>query len=138
MGRIKQISPKTRNIQFMNQDPPAAQQLPVNIAQQQPVEPELPPQQQINDENAILPFMQDLLNKTARTPEERRYQQQVASAQKLIEQYYDEPAAKLDPTGERASKRTRQQLEDQNDQTIGLEDNKKSAKEKTGGQGPRI
>ncbi|KAA6362726.1 MAG: hypothetical protein EZS28_041746, partial [Streblomastix strix] len=58
MGRIKQISPKTRNIQLMNQDPPAAQQLPVNIAQQQPVEPELPPQQQINDENAILPFMQ--------------------------------------------------------------------------------
>ncbi|KAA6378129.1 MAG: hypothetical protein EZS28_026344 [Streblomastix strix] len=106
----------------MNQDTSAAQQLPVNIAQQQPVEPELPSQQQINDENAILLFIQGLLNKTARTPEERRYRQQVASAQKLIEQYYDEPAAKLDPPGERASKRTRQQLEDQIDQTIGDKD----------------
>ncbi|KAA6396189.1 MAG: hypothetical protein EZS28_008286 [Streblomastix strix] len=114
----------------MNQDPPAAQQHPANIAQQRPVEPELPPQQQRNDENAILPFMQGLLNKTARTPEKRRYQQQVASAQKLIEQYKDKPAAKLDPTGERASKRTSQQLQVQIDQTIGLEVNKKSTKEK--------
>ncbi|KAA6356664.1 MAG: hypothetical protein EZS28_047809, partial [Streblomastix strix] len=45
------------------------------------------------------------LNQTAHTPEEQQHQQQIASAQLLIEQYYDEKVADYDPTGKRPTKR---------------------------------
>ncbi|KAA6398069.1 MAG: hypothetical protein EZS28_006397, partial [Streblomastix strix] len=57
------------------------------------------PKNQPAKSDAVLPFMKNHLNQTARTPEELQHQQQIASEQLLIEQYFDEKVADYDPTG---------------------------------------
>ncbi|KAA6381685.1 MAG: hypothetical protein EZS28_022791 [Streblomastix strix] len=83
-------------------DPPAIvverenQQLDQHVGLSLPV-----PENQPAKSDAVLPFMKNLLNQTARTPEEQQHQQQIASKQLLIEQYYDEKVADYDTTGKR-------------------------------------
>ncbi|KAA6376008.1 MAG: hypothetical protein EZS28_028466 [Streblomastix strix] len=70
------------------------------------------PENQPAKSDAVLPFMMNLLYQTARTPEEQQHQQQIASAQLLIEQYYDEKVADYDPTGKRPTKYELEALEE--------------------------
>ncbi|KAA6324653.1 MAG: hypothetical protein EZS28_054165, partial [Streblomastix strix] len=100
-------------------------QLDLHVGQPLPV-----PENQPAKSDAVLPFMKNLLNQTAGTPEEQQYQQQIASAQLLIEQYYDGKVADYDPTGKRPTKYELEALEDRIQATLGLEINKKGAVEK--------
>ncbi|KAA6375132.1 MAG: hypothetical protein EZS28_029342 [Streblomastix strix] len=87
------------------------------------------------NENSTLPFMQDLLAQTARTPEEKRRVEQLASAVTLAEQYYNAKAAELNPRGKRATARVREALLERVDASLGLELNKKDAIEHSGSNG---
>ncbi|KAA6401522.1 MAG: hypothetical protein EZS28_002946 [Streblomastix strix] len=69
-------------------------------------------------------------NQVSRTPEEQQHQQQVASAQLLIEQYYDAKVADYDPTGKHPTKYEFEAMEDRIQATLGLKINKKGAVEK--------
>ncbi|KAA6331767.1 MAG: hypothetical protein EZS28_053352, partial [Streblomastix strix] len=97
---------------------------------------EIPPAIPAKDENSTLPFMQDLLVQTARTPEEKRRAEQLASAVKLVEQYYSTKAEDYDPTSERATQRVREALLDRVDMTLSLEFNKKNAVDHSGANDP--
>ncbi|KAA6374698.1 MAG: hypothetical protein EZS28_029774, partial [Streblomastix strix] len=66
--------------------------------------PLLEPENQPVMSDAVFQFMKNFLNQIARTPEEQQHQQQLASAQLFIEQYYDEKVADYDPTGKRPFK----------------------------------
>ncbi|KAA6403249.1 MAG: hypothetical protein EZS28_001231 [Streblomastix strix] len=76
--------------------------------------------------------MKSLLNQTAHTPEEEHQIQQINSAKLLIEQYYNEKIADMDPTGRRATKYELEALDDRIQSTLGLEVNKKGAIERAG------
>ncbi|KAA6398721.1 MAG: hypothetical protein EZS28_005753 [Streblomastix strix] len=82
---------------------------PLPVHENQPV---------MND--AVLPFMKNLLNQSARTPEEQQHQQQIASAQLFIEQYFNEKVADFDSTGKRQTKYEFEALEDRIQTTLGL------------------
>ncbi|KAA6385591.1 MAG: hypothetical protein EZS28_018882, partial [Streblomastix strix] len=82
--------------------------------------------------DAVLPFMKSLLNQTAHTPEAQHQIQQIASANLLIEQYYQEKVADMDPTGKRPTKYELEALDDRIQSTLGLEVNKKGAIERAG------
>ncbi|KAA6366517.1 MAG: hypothetical protein EZS28_037956, partial [Streblomastix strix] len=83
-------------------DPPALNIQPENNLQveQPPAALQTPQMKQ----NAVQSFMKSLLNQTAHTPEEEHQIQQINSAKLLIEQYYNEKVADMDPTGKRPTK----------------------------------
>ncbi|KAA6364496.1 MAG: hypothetical protein EZS28_039977 [Streblomastix strix] len=83
-------------------------------------------------QDAVLPFMKSLLNQTANTPEDAHQIQQIESAKFLIEQYYNEKIADMDPTDRRATKYELEALDDRIQSTLGLEVNKKRAIERAG------
>ncbi|KAA6395688.1 MAG: hypothetical protein EZS28_008784 [Streblomastix strix] len=111
-------------------DPPA-----LNIQHENNLQAEQPPaalQTPQMKQDAVLPFMKSLLNQTAHTPEEEHQIQQINSAKLLIEQYYNEKIADMDPTGRRATKYELEALDDRIQSTLGLEVNKKGAIERAG------
>ncbi|KAA6388457.1 MAG: hypothetical protein EZS28_016014 [Streblomastix strix] len=99
-----------------------------NYALQEPAAQALP----AGSKNSTLPLMQDLLAQTARTPEQKRQTEQLASAVTLAEQYYNAKAAELDPTGERATARVREAPHDRVEASLGLELNMKDTIEHSG------
>ncbi|KAA6393548.1 MAG: hypothetical protein EZS28_010924 [Streblomastix strix] len=103
------------------------QQLDQQAGQPLPV-----PENQPAKSDAVLQFMKNLLNQTAHTPEEQQHQQQIASAQLHIEQYYDEKVADYDLTGKRPTKYELEALEDRIQATLGFEISKKGTVEKAG------
>ncbi|KAA6382092.1 MAG: hypothetical protein EZS28_022378 [Streblomastix strix] len=111
-------------------DPPALNIQPENNlrAEQPPAALQTPQMKQ----DAVLPFMKSLLNQTAHTPEEEHQIQQINSAKLLIEQYYNEKVADMDPTGRHATKYELEALDDRIQSTLGLEVNKKGAIERAG------
>ncbi|KAA6369795.1 MAG: hypothetical protein EZS28_034678 [Streblomastix strix] len=118
MSRIRQQS--TNNSRENEQlDQHAGQPLPV-------------PENQPAKNEAVLSFMKNLLNQTKRIPEEQQHQQLIASAQLLIEQYYDEKVDDFDRTGKSPTKYELIALEDRIQATLGLEINKKGDVEKAG------
>ncbi|KAA6359828.1 MAG: hypothetical protein EZS28_044645, partial [Streblomastix strix] len=111
-------------------DPPALNIQPENNlrAEQPPAALQTPQMKQ----DTVLPFMKSILNQTAHTPEEEHQIQQINSAKLLIEQYYNEKIADMDPTGRRATKYELEELDDRIQSTLGLEVNKKGAIERAG------
>ncbi|KAA6372979.1 MAG: hypothetical protein EZS28_031495 [Streblomastix strix] len=88
------------------------------------------PENQLAKNDAVLPFMKNLLNQIARTIKEQQHQQQIASAQLIIEQYFDEKVADYNPTGKFPSKYELEALQVRIQVTLGLEINKKGAVKK--------
>ncbi|KAA6361518.1 MAG: hypothetical protein EZS28_042954, partial [Streblomastix strix] len=69
--------------------------------------------------------MRVLLGRPPDSPEAARLQEQLDAATKMYEVYYAKKAENLDPTGERATKHERELLLQREDETLGLELNKK-------------
>ncbi|KAA6397700.1 MAG: hypothetical protein EZS28_006772 [Streblomastix strix] len=80
--------------------------------------------------DAAFPFKKNLLNQIARTLEEQQHLQQIASAQLLIEQYYDEKMADYDPTGKRPTKYDLEDLEDKIYATLTLKSTRREQSKK--------
>ncbi|KAA6386960.1 MAG: hypothetical protein EZS28_017513 [Streblomastix strix] len=87
------------------------------------------PAAQINPEGALAQLQQLALQGVA-SPQDKVVKERLAVATKIMEKYYGKKVDELDSTGERDTKHQRQRLEEIEDDCLGLEINKKSAKEK--------
>ncbi|KAA6391249.1 MAG: hypothetical protein EZS28_013223 [Streblomastix strix] len=74
--------------------------------------------------------LQQLAVQGVASPQDKVVKERLAIAKKIMEQYYGKKVDELDPTGIRATKRQWQRLEEFEDDYLGLEVSKKSAKEK--------
>ncbi|KAA6371749.1 MAG: hypothetical protein EZS28_032725, partial [Streblomastix strix] len=115
-----------------------------NIINQQPNEPNLlylprpDLENQQNNPNGALAQLKQLADQGITSPQDKVIKDRLAVATKIMEQYYGKKASELDPTGERATKHQKQQLEEMEDDCLSLEINKRSSKEKSGALDPEF
>ncbi|KAA6386607.1 MAG: hypothetical protein EZS28_017863 [Streblomastix strix] len=113
----------------------------INQQQNEPNSLQLPrpdPTNQQNNPNGALAQLQQLADQGITSPQDKIIKERLAIATKIMEQYYGKKASELDPTGERATKRQKQRLEEMEDDCMGIEINKASAKEKGGPLDPEF
>ncbi|KAA6386388.1 MAG: hypothetical protein EZS28_018084, partial [Streblomastix strix] len=99
---------------------------------------ELDPQRsgENEEDQAVPPWMRVLLGRTPDSPEAMKLQEQLDAATKMNEMHSAKKAENLDTTGERATKHERELLLQREDETLGLELNKKGVTPGYGGVHP--
>ncbi|KAA6371499.1 MAG: hypothetical protein EZS28_032973, partial [Streblomastix strix] len=93
---------------------------------------------QQNNPNGALAQLKQLADQGITSPQDKVIKDCLTVATKIMEQYYGKKASELDPTGERATKRQKQCLEEMEDECLSLEINKRSSNEKGGALDPEF
>ncbi|KAA6386634.1 MAG: hypothetical protein EZS28_017838 [Streblomastix strix] len=88
------------------------------------------------EDQAVPPWMRVLLGRPPDSPEAVTLQEQLYAATKMYEVYYAKKAENLDPASERATKHERELLLKRENETLGLELNKKGVTPGSGGADP--
>ncbi|KAA6391514.1 MAG: hypothetical protein EZS28_012958 [Streblomastix strix] len=96
------------------------------------------PENQLNNPNQALTLLKQLADHEISSLQDKTIKDRLVVAAMIMEKYYGKKASELYPTGDRATKRQKQRLEEMEDDCLSLEINKRSSKEKGGALDPEF